>query len=173
MRTGNQLGSEREHDGRQVGGGVRVGEASADGAHVAHLGIGDGGRGLSEDGGIRLDRLRGDDVVVGDHRADGESTSLSSDIAESADPAEVDEDARLGESQLHHGYQAVTACEDFRVVLVVVQQGESVSECGGCVIVESCCYHLLIGLLIEFIGLTWPHVQSPLDSGLRRSDGIG
>ena len=65
-------------------------------------------------------------------------------VAESIDLAEVDENARLGESELHHGNQAVTAGEDLCVVLIVVQQGESASpRLEGCVIVESCCYHLL------------------------------
>ena len=70
-----------------------MGEATADGAHVAHLGIGDRARCLSEDGGIGLDRLGGGDVVVGGHRADGETASILTDVAESLDFAEVDDDA--------------------------------------------------------------------------------
>ena len=93
-----ELGVERERDRGQLGGGVGVGDRTADGAAVADLEVTDHREGLGERA-ARPRRPRSScstDALTG-HRLDRERAVLALDAAQLVDPVEVDDVREAGE----------------------------------------------------------------------------
>ena len=109
--SGDDLRVERQHRRGVAGGGVVVGERSADGPPVAHQRIADpaGERGERRDS---LPDRRGDrHRRVPGHRPDGEGGGLDGDAGQAADRGEIHQIRRRRETVLHHRDQAHPAGE--------------------------------------------------------------
>src|SRR5439155_1109936 len=108
---------------------------TADRALVAHGGIADHRRRLGHDGALRLEHLRRFDFPVRRYRADGDHALVFFDSRQAGHLAQVDEVLGLGQAELHHRNQAVTAGEDLGVV-ELAEQLESIRDAGRSVVLE-------------------------------------
>src|SRR6185437_5465099 len=108
--------------------GIGVSNAAANRAAIAHLHITDFGSSLGEQRALRAQQFRGDDLRVRDERADGDFVALFADVIHSSDPADVNDIARRGETQLHHGQQAVASGENFCFVTVASKRAKGFIE---------------------------------------------
>jgi hypothetical protein len=66
------------------------------------------------------------------------------DTAETADPAEVDDDGRVGKAEFHERNQAVPTGEDFGVIPVLFEEAQGLFERFGGMVVESIGNHGII-----------------------------
>ena len=102
-------------------------DRAADRAAMANLRVADLGRRLGEYRALRRQQLaRGDVVVAG--QAPIAIRSPSSYVRELREPADVDEQRRTGEAELHERQQRVTAGEELRVVGLTEQPDRSSTE---------------------------------------------
>ena len=115
--------AERERRRRQVGGRVGVGDRAADRAAVAHLRVADVAGGVRQQRHVLGEHVGVLDVVVAGQRADGDVVAGVADVRQVAEPADVDEHARLGQAQLHQRQQAVAAGEELGLVAVLADAG--------------------------------------------------
>ena len=120
-----------EQDRRQVGGGVAVGDRAADGPHVADLLVGDRRRRGGDE-----PEVAGRDVVVAGHRTELDRVAVGRNATQLLDPAQVDQQGRRGEPQLHQRDQRVPAGEDLRVLAAVGQRRQRLVERAGRNVVE-------------------------------------
>ena len=107
-----ELRLERDHHGGQLGGGIGVGEAAADGAAVANRRVADEAARLGEDGRARPHRLRPLHRVLAGERADRQAVVGRADIREVADAVDVDQRLGMGEPEVEEGDQALAAGQD-------------------------------------------------------------
>src|SRR3989304_1160527 len=99
----------------------------------------DGGRvagGLAQERALLLQERRGLHGVVGRQRPDGDGPAVLLDSGEPRNLSEIDEVLGLGQAELHHGEQAVTAGQDFRVILEPAQEGDRLLDAGWAVVIE-------------------------------------
>jgi len=73
-------------------------------------------------------RLRGQQVRVPGQRADAQLARGALDVAQAADPVDVDEHLGLRQPQLHHRDQAVSAGQDPAARRVPREQGKRVVD---------------------------------------------
>jgi hypothetical protein len=95
---------ERQQRSGQIFGSIAVGDRAADGAHVAHQGVGDHALGFAEHAGALAQQRRFEHVAVRREGADADAAAIGADIPQVAlQPRDVDQRARRGQAQLHHG----------------------------------------------------------------------
>ena len=158
-----EAGVEALHQARHVVARIAIGDIAADGAHVAHLRIGDLQRRLPHDRRGGGERGVFDDLVLRDHRADADGSTVDRNPAESGDILQVDQMRHLGHPQLHHRDQAVPARHHPRVVAMLAKNGEYARHVLWTVIFESRRNHRRI--------LPWFCFCCP--EGLRRAQAAG
>ena len=108
------LGVAGHGDARQLGRGIGVREAAADGAAVADLVMRDVRHGFEEKR-MRFAQSRVIlDVAPAHARAELHAVLADRDATEAADFAQVDEDRRRGEAKGHGGNEALATGEGFR-----------------------------------------------------------
>ena len=137
-------GAEQDEHRGYVGARVGVGDVAADRAAVADLGVADVAGGLGEHRAVRGENVGSRDLGVGGQRADPDRAARLGDALEFIETADVDDDGRLRESQLHHRDQAVAAGHQLRV-LVLLQQAEGFIDRSGAAVIE----------------LGWVHIGAP------------
>ena len=121
----------QEHGG-QVGGRIAVDQRAADGPAVAHLLVGDERRRLADRAQLGL-ALQ---VGVTRHRADPPLAVLALRAAQARDLAQVHEQRRRRQAQLHQRQQRVPAGQHLGVLAAVAQRLERLVERVGCDVVE-------------------------------------
>src|SRR3972149_3634922 len=131
-----QFGPQGDDGGRVVGGGVGVGQAPADRPHGPALRSADRAGGRAQERALLLQERRGLHGVVGRQRPDGDGPAVLLDSGEPRNLSEIDEGLGLGQAELHHGEQAVTAGQDFRVILEPAQEGDRLLDAGWAVVIE-------------------------------------
>ena len=89
---------------------------------------------------MRGEQVRGDDLVLGGHRADDDVVAVGADALEVADAGEVDEVGRRREPQLHHRDQAMAAGKRAGVVAEIGEQGDGVGD-GFRAVVGECAWN--------------------------------
>jgi hypothetical protein len=107
----------------------------------------------------RLGRLQ---VGVPRERADGDGAAVDPHVRQVLQAADVDEDGRRRQPQLHEREQRVAAGEELGVVAVAVQRADGVLEGLGALVVERSGDHDRASLFVRSEG--------PL--GPRSSDGV-
>ena len=75
-------------------------------------------------------------------RADGEAVAAFTNVAEVGDPADVDDEPRRGEAELHRRNQAVAARQQLGLVAMLHEQRDRLVEGRGPVILEGCRIHV-------------------------------
>src|SRR4029077_4337342 len=118
---------DREHHRRHVRSRVRVGDAAAERAPIAHLHVADAFGDLGQDGEPLAQQLRLEDLTIGRERADPGPAAILCDPFELVQVADVDQPARLRQPELHHRDEAVAAGEDFGA-LIARERGEGVAQ---------------------------------------------
>ena len=119
-----ELRLECHHDGGELGGGIGVGEAAADGAAVANGQVTHEAARLGEDGRARPHRLRPLHRMLAGGRADGEAVGGGADIREFADAVDVDQGLGMRGPEVEKRDQALAAGEDLGSVTLPRQQSE-------------------------------------------------
>ena len=115
---------EREERGREVGGGIAVGQRPGERAAVADLGVADLGRGGREERGVGPDHGARDQRGVPDEAADDDLVAVLVDPVEAHDVVDVDEDGGGGQPQLHEREERVAAGDELGLVAVLGQGGD-------------------------------------------------
>ena len=118
-----ELGVEGEGDGGVLGGGVGVGDRTADGAAVADLGVPDERRRLGEQRHGTHDLGVGADRRLGGAGADPDRAVRTLDTAEGIDPADVDEVLEDRQPEGEHRDEALAPGEHLGFVAELGQQG--------------------------------------------------
>ena len=124
----HDLRVEREDRRRIVRGGIGVGHAPADGAPVPHLHVADHGGNLGQQRALRLEHGAVLDGVVGRQRADRDLLAVGLDPVQPADPADVDDDLRLRQPELHDRKEAVPPGQELRIVPVLLEQTDRLAD---------------------------------------------
>ena len=133
--------AERQRGRGKVGGRIAVGDGSADRAAVAHLRIADLTGCIGEQRNVLGEHRTVLEIHVAGERADGDVVTGIADVRQFTDAADVDEHARLGESQLHQGQQAVPAGEELGIVAVLADELDGLFGGSGTDVVERCGDH--------------------------------
>ena len=127
--------AEQDQHGRQVGARVGVGDVAADRAAVADLRVADVAGRFGQHRTVGREHVGRRDVGVGRQRADADRAVRLGDALQFVEPADVDDDGRLREAQLHHRDQAVAAGHQLGV-FVLLQQAESFIDRSGAAVIE-------------------------------------
>ena len=130
------LALQREHRRRIVGRRVRMGEAAADRAAVAHLNVADIAGAFGEQSELVVQQVGGVDLMVAHRGADAYPAALLGDLAKLGDARDVDQVARLRQAQLQDRQQAVAAREQPGLVAVLLDQSERFLHGSGAMIFE-------------------------------------
>src|SRR2546421_5741056 len=109
---------------------------AADGAPIPYLGIADLGCGARQQRQLLLEQVGELDVVMAGQRADRDMAILFADVIEVADAADVDQEGRRGEAQLHERDEAMPAGEDLRLLAVLDQLCNRFRKCAGDDVIE-------------------------------------
>ena len=131
------VGVERQHRRRVVGGGIGVGQTAAERAAIADLRIADRCRGLGQHGTCLLQQRRCGHVVVDGAGADFDRVVLLADPGQARNASDVDQRLRLAQTKLHERDQTVTAGDELPLAIgraklrerVVQRRGPAVLEC--------------------------------------------
>ena len=107
-----------------ISGCVGVRERAADGTAVADLRVADLAGGVGEERGVLLHERVRLDRAMGREGADGEMVAAVVHVGQVVEPADVDDDRRVGEAELHHRQERVTARHQLRLVAVLGERGE-------------------------------------------------
>ena len=118
----DKFGVERNYRCGPVTGRIRVGHAAADRALVADLHVANVSGALRQQRTDLLEQLRRFDLIMGGHRPDAYLVTLFANVREICDAADIDEQRRRRQPQLHRRDQAMPTGENFRV-FVLRQQG--------------------------------------------------
>jgi hypothetical protein len=129
----DELGVERQQDGRHVAGRVTVRDRSADRAHVADLRIADLTRRVCDDRAELLERFGVRDVVMPRERPDRDPVAVLADVGQVGEPADVHERRGPRHPQLHRRKQRVAAGEELGVLARAEQRDRLVD--GSCPLV--------------------------------------
>ena len=121
----------RQQDRRHVRGRVAVGERAAQRPAVAHLLVGDRRRDHRGQA-----QVAGRHLVMRRHRADAGGPVVALDAGQLADPAQVHQQRRRRQPQLHQRQQRVAAGEELRVLAAVAQRAQRRVERLGSDVVE-------------------------------------
>ena len=114
-----------EEYSRPIGSGIGVGNASANGAYVAHLGVTNHARRLRHHAEVLGQQSRGSNVLVGAGRSDGNVLAILADVAQLRQTRNVDECGWLVQTQFERGNQAMASRQHFGVAIVFCQQAQS------------------------------------------------
>src|ERR1700694_6037781 len=98
-----------------------MGSRTTDRPPVANLGIADLARGAGQQGQLLLEQVGELDVVVAGQRPDRDVPVVLANVVKVADPADVDQERRRREPELHQRDQAVTAGQDFCLLAMLDQ----------------------------------------------------
>ena len=115
-----------------------MGERATQGAPVTNLGIADLTGHMTQQRCLGGQQFAGLDRPMRGHCADGDMVAAVVDVAEVADPTDVDHDTGCGEPEPHQRDEAVATSQQLRVVAVLGQRsnrsvgriGHLVVECG-------------------------------------------
>ena len=130
------IGVERRHHRGHVCRRVGVRQTAADGAAVAHLRIADRLGALGHHWTPLVQQRRGGDLVVHGAGADHDLAVALADAGEVGDAADVDEELRLAEPQLHQRHQAVAAGDELAGAAGGRDPGQCVVDRGRAYVVE-------------------------------------
>ena len=133
----HELGVAHQRQGRVVIARVAVGDVPADGAAVAHLGVGDQLGGFGQQGHLGLQDGRMDQVVFHRHRTNDHGLPFFADAAQLGNAVDVDQVLGLGKAQLHHRQQAVATGQQLGIRPVLAQQGHGLTHAFGGVVLET------------------------------------
>ena len=140
-----EFGIQGEDCGGPVCGGIGVDQAAADGAPVTDLHVADLCGGFRQKGALAFEAPGAFNGIVRTQRADVDRAVVGDpDTAETADPAEVDDDGRVGKAEFHERNQAVPTGEDFGVIPVLFEEAQGLFERFGGMVVESIGNHGII-----------------------------
>ena len=133
----DQLAVERGDDGRQLAGGIGVGEAAADRPPVPDLHVTDLRHRLGEErAALAHERGRLDGALAG-HRPDGEMPVVEADAREAVDVVEIDDVRRPHEAEAQQRDEALPAREHLRLVAVPREDAERLVDRARAQVVES------------------------------------
>ena len=111
-----------ERDGEPLGGGIGVGEASADRADVADGDVAQHVQGFAQHvapGGDPVVQLDG---PMGDHGADGQAVTGKLVAAERLDSPEIDQHCGPDQAERHQRQQALATCQDLGRIAVLAEE---------------------------------------------------
>ena len=111
-------GAQGQAGRRQVRRRVAVGDRSADGAPVAHLGIADLPGDVGQQRHVTLQHLADLEVPVAGQGADDHPVAVLADVGQIGQPADVDQHRRRRQAQLHQRQQRVAAGQQLGVFAV-------------------------------------------------------
>ncbi len=101
-----------------------MGDRAAECAAVTHLRVADVAGGMGQQRDVLAKEIRCLDVHVAGHGADRDLVAFVTDVRQVGEPADVDQHARLGESQLHHRQQAVATGDELGLVAVLPDEAD-------------------------------------------------
>ena len=136
--------AQRHHQRRHVVAGIAIGDIAADGAHVAHLRIGDQKRGFVQDRQRLGDLVGGQQFVLGGHRPDHDLVAVAADAFQPGDAVQVDQMLGGSKPKLHHRDQTVAAGERAGFVAQGREQFDRIGHGRGPVIAERARNHRLL-----------------------------
>jgi hypothetical protein len=110
-RSDADPGIEQHRQHRQLGGGIGMRQAAADGATVAYGQMRDVLHRSGHDGQARLDEGRGLKRVVARESTDPDAVTGLIDVPKTRDAIDVDEERRANQSEVEHRHQALPAGE--------------------------------------------------------------
>ena len=113
---GHELAVERENHRRQIGGGIAVGERAADRASMTDLRVADLPGRVGDDRTVLPEGGCRGDVLVPRQRADRDRVPFLPDVRQIADTADVDQERRPGDAELHRRDERVPTGEQLRVL---------------------------------------------------------
>ncbi len=134
---GHQGPAQRQDHGRKVGGRVGVGQRPPDRAPVAHLGVADEAGHVGQDRHLGGEQCAPLQITVAGQRADRHVVAAVSDVGQVRQAADVDEDGRRGQAELHQRQQGMASGQEFGVVAVLGEERERLVGGAGPQVVES------------------------------------
>ena len=93
-------------------------------------------RGMCQQRSVLGHQLTDLDVAVTGQRTDGQVIAGVVDVRQVAEPTNVDDDGRIGEAELHHRQQRVTAGHQLGFVAVLIERGQRLGGRRGPDVVE-------------------------------------
>ena len=138
---GHVGGTEGERGRGEIGRRVGVRDRATERATVAHLRVADVASGVSQQRHVLLEEVGRLDVHVARHRTDRDLVALLADVRQIGESSDVDQHARLRESQLHHRQQAVAAGDELGLVAVLADEADRFLGGLGADVVERCGDH--------------------------------
>ena len=125
----NEARVEGDEGSRQLGGGIRVGEAAAQRAAMPDRRVAYVTRGLREERSALGHERRRHELGMAHEGADGETTGgIPGDAIETGHAIQVHEDGGAQQTQVEHRHQALSAREDLDVSVAGVQELHGVRE---------------------------------------------
>ena len=118
-----------------------MGDRAADGPAVPHRAIGNTARHELH---IRPGRTRHRAVLdprMGDPRAYTDGIARHLNTVETADTADIDQQVRLGKTQVHHGAQRLSAAHDPGLAVGTAERSQRVLERSRALMIEFCGFH--------------------------------
>jgi len=125
-------------DGRQVLGRVGLAQRAAERPAVAHDRVGDHLLGVAEERVVLGDQLGLQQVDVPRQRPDPDLAFLLADVGELVELVDVDQVLRVGQAELHHRQQAVTARDDARLGAEPLERFDRALHARRTLILECC-----------------------------------
>ena len=175
--TRDEIGVEREQDGRQVGGRIAMRDRAADRASVTHLRIADQRSGLRDHRTMLREHRVARELSVPCERTDRDPIAVLTDVTQLVEASDVDEQRGTRDAQAHGGNERVPAGEKLRV-LVAAEQGNGLIDRLRPLVVEGRGNHepARAAAWTAWTMLWYPVQRQRLPSSPRRissSDGFG
>ena len=144
-----QLGLQRHHHRRQLGGGIGVRQAPAHGAAMTDRQVADQATGLGDDRQLPPDRAGPLERVLSRQRADGQTRVHRPDVRQLGDAVHVDQDLGLGEPEVQERHQALSPGQDLGAIPMLGEQGHGFVGGAGRLVLEGRRFHGGLPLVID------------------------
>ena len=129
---------------RQLGAGVAVGDAAADGAAAAGLEMADMGQGLGEQRRSRREFRPRQQARLRGSRADLDVGGVQAHVIQLLDVGDVDEHLGLDQTEIHRRHQRQAAGDDPRVLAVAREASQRLGQTARADVFESAWLHRAI-----------------------------
>ena len=114
---------------------------ATDGATVADLRVADVAGGVCEQRNVLLEHRRGLDLSVVRECADGDVVTGVTNVRQVGDAADVDEQRRRGQTQLHERQEAVATGQELGLIAGLGDQADGFLGGGSTLVIERCGNH--------------------------------
>ena len=133
--------AERGEAQRQLGAGVAVGDAAADGAAAARLKMADVGKGLREQRGGGCQFRPGQQSRLRGGGADLDVIGFQAHGVEFLEVGDIEQHLGLDQAEIHLGHERQPACDDPRVLAVALEAVECLGKAARTDVFESAWFH--------------------------------